>query len=394
LDPRVTFTRASTGTYVGGDGTLRSAATNEARFDHNPTTGESLGLLVEEARTNSVTNNTMVGAVAGTPGTLPTGWPFQSGGGLGLSVSIVGTGTESGIAYLDWRISGTASAATAATIAFPRAAAVTGQTWTVSSYIKLAAGSLSGVTRTYFGLIEETAAPAFVTGGFYTVGPPTNAPLITQRGLGTRTLSGGATVALLRSGLSVDVSSGSTVDFTIRIGLPQLEQGAFATSVIATSTATVTRAADVASITGTAFSSWYRQDEGTWFVHHDVRQVLLVANNNSFNERQPQMGLAGSLAHDFYSITGGAIQANNVGSTHVMGTPDRVAYALKTNDFIGACNGSLTATDTSGSLGSSITQLNIGAFQNGSSVAGGTFRRLTYWPIRLPNPTLQAITLP
>ena len=71
----VTFTRASTGTYVGSDGLLQSATTNEARFDHNPTTGESLGLLVEEARTNLVRNNTMVGAVAGSPGTPPTnGW--------------------------------------------------------------------------------------------------------------------------------------------------------------------------------------------------------------------------------------------------------------------------------------------------------------------------------
>jgi hypothetical protein len=48
----VTFTRASSGTFVGSDGTLQTATTNEPRFDHNPTTGESLGLLVEEARTN------------------------------------------------------------------------------------------------------------------------------------------------------------------------------------------------------------------------------------------------------------------------------------------------------------------------------------------------------
>ena len=52
LDPRITFTRASTGTYVGSNGTLRTAGINEARFDHSPLTLESLGLLVEEARTN------------------------------------------------------------------------------------------------------------------------------------------------------------------------------------------------------------------------------------------------------------------------------------------------------------------------------------------------------
>ena len=53
LDPRVTFSRASSGTYVDANGVLQSAATNVPRFDHNPTTGESLGLLVEEARTNT-----------------------------------------------------------------------------------------------------------------------------------------------------------------------------------------------------------------------------------------------------------------------------------------------------------------------------------------------------
>ena len=53
LDPRITFTRSSVGTYVGADGLIKTAAVSEARFDHNPTTGESLGLLIEEQRTNS-----------------------------------------------------------------------------------------------------------------------------------------------------------------------------------------------------------------------------------------------------------------------------------------------------------------------------------------------------
>jgi hypothetical protein len=48
----VTFTRASSGTFVDSAGVLQTAVTDAPRFDHNPTTGESLGLLVEEARTN------------------------------------------------------------------------------------------------------------------------------------------------------------------------------------------------------------------------------------------------------------------------------------------------------------------------------------------------------
>ena len=43
LDPRITFTRASVATYVGKDGLIKTAGVNEPRFDHDPTTGESLG---------------------------------------------------------------------------------------------------------------------------------------------------------------------------------------------------------------------------------------------------------------------------------------------------------------------------------------------------------------
>ena len=55
LDSRITFARSSGGSYVGADGFIKYAGVNEARFDHDPVTGESLGLLVEEPRTNSFT---------------------------------------------------------------------------------------------------------------------------------------------------------------------------------------------------------------------------------------------------------------------------------------------------------------------------------------------------
>ena len=58
LDPRVTFTRVMTGasvaTFVGADGLIKTARNNVPRFEHSPTTGESLGLLVEGAATNSL----------------------------------------------------------------------------------------------------------------------------------------------------------------------------------------------------------------------------------------------------------------------------------------------------------------------------------------------------
>ena len=58
LDSRITFTRASTATYVGRDGLIKTAGVNEPRFDHDPDTGESLGLLIEESRTNLIDYST------------------------------------------------------------------------------------------------------------------------------------------------------------------------------------------------------------------------------------------------------------------------------------------------------------------------------------------------
>jgi hypothetical protein len=52
IDPRFTFTRNSIGTFVDGNGIVQTASANEPRFDHDPVTGESLGLLLENQSTN------------------------------------------------------------------------------------------------------------------------------------------------------------------------------------------------------------------------------------------------------------------------------------------------------------------------------------------------------
>ena len=52
LDSRITFYRNSIATYYGSDGILKYASHNTPRFDHNPTTGECRGLLIEEDRSN------------------------------------------------------------------------------------------------------------------------------------------------------------------------------------------------------------------------------------------------------------------------------------------------------------------------------------------------------
>jgi len=53
LDQRVNFSRSSTGVYTGYDGILKYAGINEPRFDYGAS-GNSLGLLIEEQRTNLI----------------------------------------------------------------------------------------------------------------------------------------------------------------------------------------------------------------------------------------------------------------------------------------------------------------------------------------------------
>ena len=303
LDPRITFTRASSGSYFGADGILKYAGVNEARFDHDPVTGESLGLLIEEQRTNSIRNNTMVGAVVGTPGTAPTNWGGNTTTG-GITRQIVGTGIEDGINYIDYRIAGTTTSALFFKInpeLFGAVAATNGQTWTFSSYARLIAGSLDGFTQLNFYVVFNNSSGdeiQFATGGI----APTSAALGTQRFTRVATASN-ATTAFVQPTFQFQALSGASIDITLRIGLPQLEQGAFATSVIPTTTSSRTRFSDVVKIVGRNFSDFYNKNEGTIVmtyrptfngVYQKPFSALFSIENTDLSSSNIIIGLAGN----------------------------------------------------------------------------------------------------
>jgi len=178
----------------------------------------------------------------------------------------------------------------------------------------------------------------------------------------------------------------------------QLEAGAFATSYIPTTTATVTRSADVVSITGSAFSSWYRQDEGTVFAHFNSTTwnadpnfpkpfVVGTDDNNSF--------WIGGTTDDNqyrYRVRTGAV--NQFGAANITRTPtisNKVAMAVKAADFAVAADGGNLATGSSGTMPAS-NQIYIGQDLAATNYINQPIRRLTYWPQRLSNTTLQALT--
>ena len=187
------------------------------------------------------------------------------------------------------------------------------------------------------------------------------------------------------------------IDITIRIGLPQLEQGAFATSAIPTTTAAATRSADVASITGANFSSWYRQDEGTVFSDASVSYAIpatsfpLVAsfNDGTSNNRIENGFLTAAVAG--YEVT--SVGSSQVGLYPAVGSSTRkLATAFQANNFAASVNGGSANTDASGTV-PTVDRLRLGD-RTGAATTNlfGTIRRLTYWPTRLSNEVLQRIT--
>ncbi len=398
----VTFTRASSATYIDSAGTLQTAAVDVPRFDHNPTTGESLGLLVEEQRTNSVTNNTMVGAVAGTPGTLPTGWgTFVSP--TGLTRTIVGSGTVNGINYIDVRFNGTPSSTGEITLYLsPVTTATLAQAWTATAWLSLAGGSTSnigGISLRNFELNSGAYVREISTNFVSSI----SSDFVRRQNI---TTSFGASANQIQSVLSITAAAGGTpIDITLRIGLPQLEQGAFATSVILTDNTAPfgkTRNADVANITGTNFSSWYRQDEGTVFASAGVQDFTQTNFPRLFSLDRADAStnfiaaVRGSSTRRLdYSVfadaAGQAVGLNN-GIAPAANTTVNGAWVYKANDFIGATGGVLTNSDTSGSVPTLLTTLGIGMQGNATLHYNGTIRRLTYWPVRLGNNVLQQVT--
>jgi hypothetical protein len=246
---------------------------NISRADYS--LGGCPNILLEPQRTNSIRNSTMVGAVAGTPGTLPTNWSnFLSG----LTQTIVGVGSEGGVNYIDFRFNGTATGISLL-VFFDTAASIpasNGQSWTLSNYIKLVSAP-SGASSYNLLMYERAISGAYIGEGSTAISPTSTLSRFTL----TRTLVSGVTVAFVQPMIRANLSIGTAYDFTIRIAAPQMELGAYATSYIPTTSATVTRNADVISRSNIFTNGLLTSSGGTWFV--DLRNNLVYTRDGASN---------------------------------------------------------------------------------------------------------------
>ena len=380
----VTFTRASSGTFVGSAGVIQAAATDVPRFDHNPTTGESLGLLVEAQRTNLLLWSEEFSDAAWTPLSVPAAVTANN------AIAPNGTLTAD-------LITGVSAAADQ----LQQVVTVLNSTvYTYSIYIKqnttllTRIGLFNATASTWMGAVD-IAWVAGVPSTSSTIGSPSSISYVAANNGWYR-----CSFALTTTATSAQVHfhpDRSNTQASAWIWGAQLEEGAFPTSYIPTTTAAATRSADVASITGSAFSGWYRQDEGTVFGEGTSRST---SGSNAF-VLQIDDGTSDNTLRVFHQTDEQAVFQVRTSATSRFSTgfgtlTDGTAYkasaSFKSGDNAAVLNGgNITSNATTWTPSSAFTRLVIGNSQ-ATQILNGHIRRLVYWEQRLPNNVLQAIT--
>ena len=404
LDPRITFTRASGGSYVGADGLIKYAGVNEARFDHDPVTGECKGLLIEESRTNLFTySEDFSNAIYSIgSGSISTNTITAPDGNITADAFIENT-TSNAYHYFNKSITKAASSIT----------------YTLSTFVQSKGGRRIGIRLqssgsngavSVFDLVSGTiATAAFVYGtGFSSpsssiIKYPNNWYRIVLTVTSDTTTSLQAEYFLQNGSLGAYTGDGTS---GLYIWGAQLEAGAFPTSYIPTQASTRTRARDTASITGKNFSDFYNKNESTVFVKFkmdgdfgaDGFNRVFEISDGGFQNRYALSKLGSNSPNpwDLFDIS-------NISELNFTTIPYSYGSFLKYSASFSQNNFTRYSTNTLGTISSSIdstlplknfnpNQLNIGyEAVSGIRQLGGTISRFMYYPKTLTREQLQAL---
>jgi hypothetical protein len=182
----------------------------------------------------------------------------------------------------------------------------------------------------------------------------------------------------------------NTLSTSVFIWGAQLEAGAYPTSYIPTTSASVTRNADVISKTG--ISSLIGQTEGTIFFEGNVlnysqarRFIVLYQDANNY------MSLRVTSGNDLqYLIVSGGATSVNITTANIPGNI-KIALAYKNNDFVAYLNGTQVGLDTSGSVPTT-SDFYLGCDQSAVNQMAGGIKVSALWKERLSNDELTALT--
>ena len=380
---------------------LLTAPANVPRFDFNPTTRESLGLLLEVQRVNLLTYSEQFdNAIWGKNGTTITPNATVSPDGTLNADTLVETATSGG-----HRVS--------------QAFTSSATSYTFSVYAKAAGRS---ILQLFTNNTAATAGCNFdISSG--TPGTPSAGitPVITPVGNGwyrcsityTAIAVAGSQFIAMQTSISAVMNGTYTGDGYAGVFLwgAQLESGSFATSYIPTVASQETRSQDTASMTGANFNSWYRADAGSicisyrnQFMATEFAGVGVEIHNNqgfqnllSFNSRRDGTSTQNGQFRPYYN-SGQDTQLDVVGAANLNNNPN-IFY-----EFAASWNfptGSVAVTSTNYRVGSNtaaqnnppiVTTLgfrsNFYAYNNFS----GHIRKIAYYPNSITNLNLASLT--
>jgi hypothetical protein len=406
LDPRVTFTRATSAsnpaTYTASTGFITLATNNQPRFDYDPITLVCKGLLIEESRTNLITYSAEFNNAA---------WVKSN-----LTVTANSTTSPDGAATAD-----TLTVSAGSSVKFIR----------ISSFPAIAAGTdisgsvyLKAGTSNFFSIsITNTAN----NNTFAVATVDLSTGTVTKTGIGSNGVS------VIKSSSCISVGNGwfrvnltATYPFgsnavlwvyanssatptydvtsfggetwnaagteTCYVWGAQLEQASFPTSYIPTEAATLTRNADVATMTGTNFSDWYSAGAGGVVARMLPSTVSSIRPALQFDDTTANeiITLQGNTTNpELVIVDGGSPQAQIDAGTIAANTAYNLGAAWNTDNCAAAVNGGAAVTDNTATI-PTVTQARIGS--NGTNYLNGHIQTIRYWPQRIINAEVQAFS--
>jgi len=360
--------------------TSTTATYQAPRFDYDPTTLAPRGLLLEGSATNlalrsddfntTVTDGTQWAPSGYTAGTLSTTLPdgttgnarrisVASGSGSFRSQAITVT-ANTAYTWSFWARNNGGSQARYRVFNISGSANIVDYTLSGSNYVS-SIGGAGNTSSTWVRVSVSFTTPALCTSVF--VYPSS---------------SDSGTVDLLVWGAQLELGSGG------------------ASSYISTVASTVQRASEVMYMDGTNFSAWWPSGQSEYSVYFagDIARTP-ATTQFMWLARTGSGGTGISLARHFVT-TASSIRANNTVNdltsslTATVGTRFRAAFAVKSGDSaLHVNNGTTTASVTASDTGLATTAAQI-VFNPNSDVFQH-IASLTFWPIRLPNATLQSL---
>lgn len=405
LDPRVTFGRSSKATRMNEEGLIEVVGNNVPRFDHtyDASTGtiRSLGLLIEESRTNlisysedqslwggfrsSVTTNQISSPDGNVTADLITASETNVNGG---ARSIGFTPSISTYTFSVFAKKNTTSAL------LLRSQSVETFSQAAQAYFNLDTGQTANVSGDGAVFTNVSATMKDFGNGWYRCSVTFT--------LSSASFTGQSRIYVVNSTGSLSVTSGAS----FYVWGAQLEVGAFPTSYIPTAGLETPRALELATMTGTNFSSWYNQLEGTYLVstkiahspNPDVSMFFRTLNTAAPGERVSIEQVPGNTLQFLVENTGGSYSfappgGGILGNDQFRKTGLTYISTNGTTTVAGASNLSVSADVTSTrDVAKNMNTLRLGRYTDTLYFLNGHIQQFVYYPRKLTNAQLQQLT--